>query len=291
MEYGSIRQLVDAHPKLFKGKSPSATSDCPCGWGMIVHRLCTQIEASLDDAELKTFRIMQIKEKFGALRFHCDAKIKEDRYAIVSALISEAEIKSAQTCMACGEAAAPEGQDGWIATLCAACRGKPMEQRFGPEDPPCALKSLVQRSYSMDTILFLDFDGVLHHFNRCQGVLCHLARLEAVLRGFPNVDIVISSAWRTDHTLAQLQNYFSADIRDRIIDVTPCFDDRAPLPCIREKEIEEWLRAHGGLFQRWIALDDSDWFFQEGCPNLILVDAEYGFNDATEIELRRRLAA
>jgi hypothetical protein len=50
-------------------------------------------------------------------------------------------------------------------------------------------------------ILFLDFDGVLHpegeaHIHDGGADFCFLPRLEALLREFPEVKIVISSAWR-----------------------------------------------------------------------------------------------
>ena len=50
-------------------------------------------------------------------------------------------------------------------------------------------------------ILFLDFDGVLHpegedHIFKGGVDFCFLPRLEALLREFPQVKIVISSSWR-----------------------------------------------------------------------------------------------
>ena len=50
-------------------------------------------------------------------------------------------------------------------------------------------------------ILFLDFDGVLHpegedHILNGGADFCFLPRLEALLREFPWVKIVISSSWR-----------------------------------------------------------------------------------------------
>ena len=49
-------------------------------------------------------------------------------------------------------------------------------------------------------ILFLDFDGVLHP-EPCDEdgePFCNLPALEAILRDFPAVEIVISSMWRFD---------------------------------------------------------------------------------------------
>ena len=65
------------------------------------------------------------------------------------------------------------------------------------------------------TILFLDFDGVLHAPNcRASRLFEHLARLEAVLAAFPEVGIVVSSSWRVRRTLEQLR-VFAIEMRAR----------------------------------------------------------------------------
>ena len=138
-------------------------------------------------------------------------------------------------------------------------------------------------------VLFLDFDGVLHPFNRPTGTLVLVPHFERVMRDFPDVDIVVSSAWRTDHTLEELRAFFSPDIASRMIDVTPVFD-YLEHQYVRQAEIMTWLRDSGREYEPWVAIDDSEWFFAPGCWNLILVDTETGFNDTTELLLRRRLS-
>ena len=75
-------------------------------------------------------------------------------------------------------------------------------------------------------ILFLDFDGVLHPEYDGQAtpadvVFCHLPRFEAVMRDYPEVEIVISSMWREQFPLDALRARFSPDIAGRIIGATP----------------------------------------------------------------------
>jgi len=75
-------------------------------------------------------------------------------------------------------------------------------------------------------ILFLDFDGVLHpegedHILNGGADFCFLPRLEALLREFPHVNIVISSSWREQLLYETLLKPFSSDIRDRILGATP----------------------------------------------------------------------
>jgi hypothetical protein len=139
-------------------------------------------------------------------------------------------------------------------------------------------------------ILFLDFDGVLHPFSRPTGPLVLVPRLERVLRDYPDVQVVISSAWRGVHTLHELRSFFSADIAARIIGVTPLLgipDDTG----IREMEIRAWLCAADREGEQWVALDDIPWFFSPNCANLVWVDGETGFNSYAERELRKRFRA
>jgi hypothetical protein len=138
-------------------------------------------------------------------------------------------------------------------------------------------------------ILFLDFDGVLHPFSRPNGPLVHVPHFERVMREFPDVDIVISSAWREGHSLQQLRAFFSEDIASRIVDVTPQLDSMDH-PFIREAEIRAWLRSAGREREAWVALDDIAPFFSPACRNLLLVDTEVGFNRSTEEKLRKRFS-
>lgn len=138
-------------------------------------------------------------------------------------------------------------------------------------------------------VLFLDFDGVLHPFDRPDGVFTLLADFERAIRDYPEIDIVISSAWREPHGLDELRRLFSPDIAQRIVGATPVFTDFTR-PHLRESEIIAWLHDAGRQEEAWVAIDDTDWFFSANCANLILVDPGTGFNSSTEQELRRRLS-
>ena len=71
-------------------------------------------------------------------------------------------------------------------------------------------------------ILFLDIDGVLHPDPpQPDQRLRSLPRLVEILRDHPQVEVVISSLWREKLSLDQLRDLFPADLRERIIDVTP----------------------------------------------------------------------
>jgi hypothetical protein len=140
-------------------------------------------------------------------------------------------------------------------------------------------------------ILFLDIDGTLHPLNRRDGTLSCLPRLEGVLRNHPTVQIVISSAWRTDHTVDALRALFSPDISERVVGATPERRTTHGIePHQRELEIHDWLMEEGREHEQWVCLDDDEWQFTEGGSRLILVDGDTGMTDVDARELSARLS-
>lgn len=130
----------------------------------------------------------------------------------------------------------------------------------------------------MKTLLFLDFDGVLHPlwesapFNDWQlevtfgpkayagPFFLHAAALaEAVSPFLENLDIVVSSTWGKQRPLHELKQLLPVLVEDRLVDAVPHH-----LPSIKEaksrwEEISWYLqniRPHQG--DRWLALDDDD---------------------------------
>lgn len=99
--------------------------ECGKGWYEILDRLCTKIETYLDKnpEDKKEFYILQIKEKFGGLRFYTSYVFKEiDKY------IEEAEDKCDKTCEECGQPGKCN-EGGWFSVLCDKCR-KESDKRF-----------------------------------------------------------------------------------------------------------------------------------------------------------------
>lgn len=137
-------------------------------------------------------------------------------------------------------------------------------------------------------ILFLDFDGVLHPVSREAGTMVFVPNFERVMRDYPEVDIVISSAWRESSSLVELQSHFSQGFKERIIDATPVLQilDHKYL---RQAEITAWLRDAGREYESWVAIDDSDWLFPPECRNLILVNGQVGLDMETADRLRRAI--
>ena len=146
-------------------------------------------------------------------------------------------------------------------------------------------------------ILFLDFDGVTHP-DPCREVeyFRQLPLIEDVLRDQMRVYIVISSSWRYDHTIDELRERFSSDIRSRVIDVTPSVtrtDDEGWIPRHllqhhREWECRKWLRHHRAADVPWLAIDDVAEWFTPACPHLLTTMSDCGFQ-SKQVDVLRRM--
>jgi hypothetical protein len=141
--------------------------------------------------------------------------------------------------------------------------------------------------------LFLDFDGVLHpQVTRADRTgeenlaFSYLPRIEAVLREFPGVKIVIASDWRKQHSLVELRRLFSEDLRFRIEGVIG-IDDRDHARGNRQRLVERYLAEHGKADCSWLAIDDDAGNYLPGA-SLVLCDD--GFREEEERALRAALS-
>jgi hypothetical protein len=117
--------------------------------------------------------------------------------------------------------------------------------------------------------LFLDFDGVLNNDNFLRHQKNHVRPAEHKLFDPANIDalnklcgalkiekIVISSTWKKDRTLSDIQNLLSSEgfmFVDRVRDVTPILGVQYEA---RADEIKEWISANKP--QGVLVLDDFD---------------------------------
>jgi hypothetical protein len=113
--------LMQAHPRLFgipSGRPDAARGypNCEEGWRDLLERCCARIEAAL--AEGGALRVLQIKEKFGALRFYWSGDLPDAAKAKVDEAIALAVARSACTCEICGAEGRLYNRDGWLATAC-----------------------------------------------------------------------------------------------------------------------------------------------------------------------------
>jgi hypothetical protein len=147
---------------------------------------------------------------------------------------------------------------------------------------------LLEEYLSGVILVFLDFDGVMHPVG-CERShhFCQRDLFEEVIREHPEVRIVISSTWRTAYPMAEIKRFFSPDIADRIIGKTPTHEDDEEH--IRYREIRALLQNPKVAGADWIAIDDSELDFPDGCPNLLLCDSNRGFDEESAQALRERL--
>jgi hypothetical protein len=57
----------------------------------------------------------------------------------------------------------------------------------------------------------------------------------------------------------------------------------------RQAECEAWLKLQRKWGQPWIAIDDMDCWFEQGCKNLLCTDRLLGFTAADALRLRKMI--
>lgn len=115
--------LCERYPEIFadRHKSMKETAmcwgfDCGDGWFTLIDSLCSQIQHHLKyNAKPGTEQVvaMQVKEKFGTLRFYVSGGDE-----VTSNFIWFAECFSGRMCEICGAPAQPTKVGTWITTRC-----------------------------------------------------------------------------------------------------------------------------------------------------------------------------
>ena len=115
------KYLIETYPVLYQGhKWPITQNLMPFGfehgdgWFTIIDKLSADITA-LDKRDGSETIAMQVKEKYGGLRFYVSGATDA-----VYEVIDTAEVDSLETCEVCGEPGHQRGT-GWIYTLCDKC--------------------------------------------------------------------------------------------------------------------------------------------------------------------------
>ena len=119
---------LKAKYSMFDGISPY-NFEVGEGWREIIETLCKD----LDDLHIPNMKVVQIKEKFGGLRFYTSTHSTPEEYTNfpkehlmllekMYKLTSVAEEKSTTVCETCGNPGSGVTIKGWMSTLCLACR-------------------------------------------------------------------------------------------------------------------------------------------------------------------------
>lgn len=106
----------------------------PDGWRIAFgEEMCEEIQQALNELgeQANTFRIMQIKEKYGSLRFYTNWYTSK-----ISNIINKYEQISRYTCIKCGAPATKVATD-WISPWCDKCADDtcvPIEEYYSEEE-------------------------------------------------------------------------------------------------------------------------------------------------------------
>lgn len=93
-----------------------APIQCGNGWYALLWNLNLKINEYLEKRNIKNFRVIEIKEKFGSLRIHSKPIYKE-----IQSLIDLAEEQSNFICEFCGDNGFQYNIRGWVTTICNSC--------------------------------------------------------------------------------------------------------------------------------------------------------------------------
>ena len=121
-------KLCAKYPLIFAGRNKSMTETAMCwgfecgdGWYWLINRLCSNLQWNTDhnntSGKYPQVVAVQVKEKFGGLRFYIESA-SDAQYAV----IDFAETLSEYTCEKCGSVK-DVGQTTirWVTTLCKEC--------------------------------------------------------------------------------------------------------------------------------------------------------------------------
>lgn len=140
--------------------------------------------------------------------------------------------------------------------------------------------------WNLNSLLFLDFDGVLHaenDFNALQ--FDRMPLLERALEAHPGVGVVLTTSWRMDRSFEQLRAPFGARLRYRVVGCTPLLPEGMG-DGGRWDEIQKFLETNFLLGIDFAILDDQARLFPDPCESLILVEEGMTYIDARRLDMK-----
>jgi hypothetical protein len=127
MNNKNTKYLFEKYPKIFSGKDEPLTQnlmgfgfECGDGWFNLIDNLCSILTHDIEHNDEPQIKAVQIKEKYGTLRFYVQGASPR-QYG----MIDFAEYLSGAICEECGlpgELCTTTGNYyGWYRTLCSEC--------------------------------------------------------------------------------------------------------------------------------------------------------------------------
>jgi hypothetical protein len=112
-------------PELYRGRTKPITDStmslgflCGDGWFELLHQLSNDIMTVCRTEPIPVPEVMQVKEKFGLLRYYIRSRVVDGR---IRHLIQRAESRSASVCEHCGAPGTLRHSQRCVATLCDQC--------------------------------------------------------------------------------------------------------------------------------------------------------------------------
>jgi len=131
MEKKLQNKLYKSYPKIFRQKDLPMSQTAMCwgiscgpGWFWLINQLCSALQFDIDKNNEPQIEAVQVKEKYGGLRFYTNgATDRQD------GMIDLACEMSNSICEECGSTEKVTQSKGWIETRCASCRKKAKEDK------------------------------------------------------------------------------------------------------------------------------------------------------------------
>jgi hypothetical protein len=132
MDKALEQKFYDRWPEWFRGRHEGMRTNLMCfgfdhgdGWFDLEWRLCQDIETILD-VDSPKYKLFQVKEKFGTLRWYdgLGEDAAPEKSVAVAKRITEAEKESARTCEVCGKPGHIGTRYGWVSVRCNECKGE-----------------------------------------------------------------------------------------------------------------------------------------------------------------------
>lgn len=112
-------KLYHDFPELYRGRSKPLTVSLMCfgfecrdGWFQLLYDLSSDLMRISAEAAIEPPEVVQVKEKYGGLRYYVDGGNNDTEHRI-----DQAEAESEYICEVCGQAGEIRST-GWIQTLC-----------------------------------------------------------------------------------------------------------------------------------------------------------------------------
>jgi hypothetical protein len=125
-------------------------------------------------------------------------------------------------------------------------------------------------------VIFTDIDGVLNPHWRKKWSKTAIILYNKICKEF-DLRVVITSTWRTNHTIEQLQKIFTEQgIEVPIYDYTPHLDQED-----RGLEIRQWLMANVDCID-WVIIDDKTSDIEPHVKNVVKCKLDWTNKDEYE---------